>query len=368
MLRVHERGISCPIPHLRAIMSSSRYPKRRRVSTRDSEPTLPSLPPRPPPPESQVYNSSPDELAPSSDREKYHGRRTNSQTKRGSKSRKKSQPKIVEEPDPKLSILAAAAARADASDDELTATASGAEFATAADGEKLGQRTTIPSIDDRFDQSSNTTLPQSFNEVPWMPSDALRTPSTDKDADELPDAAPSPFVEDLDEDRPDPVTALPTEEGDEDMPDAASSPTVKHQQNDMPGEAGSNFKDRDDHIPDHPAAPPLRLGKVEQLPDDHQMPTFLRRRSTFKKSERQPHDRSTSRSPPPYSTYSIPAATPPEPLIGPPQYVPYRQIMVLKGHRRGVAAVRFSPNGRLIASSCEWKSMGDEPTLTPYSG
>ncbi|KAL9037235.1 MAG: hypothetical protein Q9214_005788, partial [Letrouitia sp. 1 TL-2023] len=34
-------------------------------------------------------------------------------------------------------------------------------------------------------------------------------------------------------------------------------------------------------------------------------------------------------------------------------YIPYKLKMVLKGHRRGVAAVKFSPDGRLIASCCK---------------
>ena len=36
-----------------------------------------------------------------------------------------------------------------------------------------------------------------------------------------------------------------------------------------------------------------------------------------------------------------------------PLYTNYRQKVVLKGHRRGVAAVKFSPDGRCIASCCE---------------
>ena len=36
-----------------------------------------------------------------------------------------------------------------------------------------------------------------------------------------------------------------------------------------------------------------------------------------------------------------------------PQYVPYKQKLVLRGHRKGVAAVKFSPDGRCIASCCE---------------
>ena len=37
-----------------------------------------------------------------------------------------------------------------------------------------------------------------------------------------------------------------------------------------------------------------------------------------------------------------------------PSYMKYKQILVLKGHRRGVAAVKFSPDGRCIASCCEF--------------
>ena len=34
-------------------------------------------------------------------------------------------------------------------------------------------------------------------------------------------------------------------------------------------------------------------------------------------------------------------------------FVPYKERAVLRGHKRGVAAVRFSPNGNMIASCCE---------------
>ncbi len=34
-------------------------------------------------------------------------------------------------------------------------------------------------------------------------------------------------------------------------------------------------------------------------------------------------------------------------------FVPYKLRTVLQGHKRGVAAVRFSPDGRMIASCCE---------------
>ncbi|KAL8650366.1 MAG: hypothetical protein Q9226_005177 [Calogaya cf. arnoldii] len=49
-------------------------------------------------------------------------------------------------------------------------------------------------------------------------------------------------------------------------------------------------------------------------------------------------------------TTSIPPTTPlPPPLIE-ARYLPYKPKMVLKGHRKGVAAVRFSPQGDKIAS------------------
>jgi len=35
-------------------------------------------------------------------------------------------------------------------------------------------------------------------------------------------------------------------------------------------------------------------------------------------------------------------------------YMEYKQQLVLKGHRRGVAAVKFSPDGRCIASCCRF--------------
>ncbi|MCJ1328087.1 WD domain protein [Thelotrema lepadinum] len=42
------------------------------------------------------------------------------------------------------------------------------------------------------------------------------------------------------------------------------------------------------------------------------------------------------------------AAEPPKPVEIP--YIPYRESMVLRGHKRGVAAVKFSPDGKWIAS------------------
>ncbi|KAI4279786.1 MAG: hypothetical protein LQ337_000066 [Flavoplaca oasis] len=47
---------------------------------------------------------------------------------------------------------------------------------------------------------------------------------------------------------------------------------------------------------------------------------------------------------------SLPPTTPLPPSINEARYLPYKPKMVLKGHRKGVAAVRFSPKGDKIAS------------------
>ena len=79
---------------------------------------------------------------------------------------------------------------------------------------------------------------------------------------------------------------------------------------------------------------------------DHTVHTFYRGESDGR-SSRQSRDKS------PIDERELEIAR----LITPPRrrpaYVRYKQKMVLKGHRRGVAAVRFSPDGRMIASCCK---------------
>ena len=94
---------------------------------------------------------------------------------------------------------------------------------------------------------------------------------------------------------------------------------------------------------------------------DHTTPTLFRRpfRTSFSKESRRPHEKvaSQSPSPPPYSRLSSPITTPRTPLVRPPQYEPYQEKLVLTGHRKGVATVRFSPDGRMIASCCKLKAL-----------
>ena len=83
--------------------------------------------------------------------------------------------------------------------------------------------------------------------------------------------------------------------------------------------------------------------------------TFFRdpyNKSFSENARRDSHDVKPSRSPsaPAYSRISTPLASPaPEP---PKEavYTPYKLKMTLKGHKRGIAMVRVSPDGKMIAS------------------
>jgi COMPASS component SWD3 len=84
----------------------------------------------------------------------------------------------------------------------------------------------------------------------------------------------------------------------------------------------------------------------EDSPDelDHTIHTFYR--DSWSRSQRQSRDAPSN--PSPMITPRI--ATPPRKE---PTFISYKPKMVLRGHRRGVAAVRFSPDGQSIASCCE---------------
>lgn len=295
-------------------MSTSRYPKRRRVSGRDKDATPPPPPPSlPAKAEHKHYDSSPDELAPSSDHEKFLPSRTNSRPtrpKRNASHRKKSLTEdvynataaaAISEADP--NELTLTTAPPEASDDELSAAAAAA--ATYAEGQREGSAASSCRIGDDHPESENTAVP-----APAEDNLAKNEEDEGQSMDEIPDER-NALAADLIEDIPDQQTIV-------------SEPSVE------------------EHV---------------QL----EVPNFFRRSSTFRGSfskdvTRESEDRYLSRSPPPYSRLSTPIATPREPLIAPPQYVSYKQKMVLKGHKRGVAAVQFSPNGRLIASCCKMTS------------
>jgi len=120
--------------------------------------------------------------------------------------------------------------------------------------------------------------------------------------------------------------------------------------------------DEEEEAGEQPPLPPEDERETREFtPDelDHTAAhTFYRDpyRNSFSAQARQSHGhlRVPSRSPSRGPAYSIATGTPP-PVeeIKEVKYVPYREKMVLKGHKRGVAAVRFSPDGRMIASCCE---------------
>ena len=85
-------------------------------------------------------------------------------------------------------------------------------------------------------------------------------------------------------------------------------------------------------------------GSPDEL--DHTIHTFYRGES-WNRSRRESREKSTT------DERSIATSRTGTPPMIKPLYVRYKQKMVLKGHRRGVAAVRFSPDGLLIASCCK---------------
>ena len=319
---------SKPLTSLEAaecVMSSSRYPKRRRINGREKEPTPPPPPPLPvvsASDEKPAYDSSPDELAPSSShptrRPTRTTSRTTSQSTRGRKSSKRSLPDIqktavpsvVSEPEPiEMSITVAAP---EASDDELNDT-------TAAPAESQSDRER-----------------------------EIRTASVKHEEDFLNGLGPQVPVHDapIQEVTQDKESNLQLSE------DAFDSELVAEPSSSSP--------------PTEPSASAAQLmedsarehGSVEHsVEKSHLEVPGPRRRSTFRGSflkvePRLSPNRYVSKSPPPYSRVSTPLATPRELPPAPPQYTPYRERMVLKGHKKGVAAVKFSPDGRLIASCC----------------
>lgn len=104
----------------------------------------------------------------------------------------------------------------------------------------------------------------------------------------------------------------------------------------------------------------------DESPDelDHTIHTFYRDNRT--RSRRESRDESVSG----HSLRSS-GSSPWKPLSK-DRPLRYKQKLVLRGHKRGVAAVRFSPDGLLIASCCESHHTRDETlaelTATSDSG
>ena len=60
---------------------------------------------------------------------------------------------------------------------------------------------------------------------------------------------------------------------------------------------------------------------------------------------------------PEYSRLSTPIASPlpevEEKILKEAKFVPYECARVMRGHKKGVAAVKISPDGKMIGSCCE---------------
>ncbi len=311
-------------------MSSGRYPKRRRVSEKarestpqpESPPVPEALPESAPEPERRRYNSSPDELATIPDHSESNARRRSSQPsrapsrpKRARKSTRKSTSEIIAPPetDPNKPILDDDIP--EGSPDELDASPPTAVDSVArGDSQQRGVEAKEPEA--ILLQTQGGAGAMGYRNTPESP--AISPLSIIDNPEESPDPAPLSALQDPSEELPDePPPIARAEDGSDEL-------------------ATGHTNDRE--------IPKLIRSDTN---------TVYQFRGSFSQNVPRPVGRYFSASPPPYSRISTPIATPRELPARPPQYLPYRQKMVLKGHKRGVATVRFSPNGRLIASCCK---------------
>lgn len=359
-------------------MSSSRYPKRRRVSEREAEataPPVPSLPTTSQHGEKQTRrDSSPDELAPNSPHTNTRSNRANSRPKRGGKTRKKSLPEIHKATASPIADktdandLSIGAAVPEASDDELDITAAAAVHYP----EETQDRPAALQVQhegNNLDEQANSAPNQTIDDPKDEDEDKTVAPPVDNAVEKEVDTVP--LVEDtseaiiadtpaLDDDLDSGTAAVPSVD---DAPEESTAvPPVEDTRAD--NTAGVSLQDNmieEQHAPttepiaDHPFKEAVAQPSIEEPPH---IEVPLRRRSTFKGSFLRVSpppspDRYVSKSPPPYSRVSTPVATPRELPPAPPQFAPYKEKMVLKGHRRPVSTVKFSPDGILVASCCE---------------
>ena len=141
---------------------------------------------------------------------------------------------------------------------------------------------------------------------------------------------------------------------DSNTPQYSSSPDELWASNDhgasgTPRRTSTNHRDYNGADPGRHSVGTASEGSTDELHRDHR----VRRNSSYRDVESWSRSRRQSRtqSPPAYSALTPEAETPPPKAQ--PSFVPYKQKMLLRGHRRGVAAVRISPNGKLIASCCK---------------